>query len=448
MLTTKAQVENAPRASLYSAEAEEAVLGCVMINPDAIVEVIAVIQPEDMYLHKHRWVLDAVYSLSKKNESVDILTVANALDVAGKLDELGGTAYLARLMCVVPTSLHAEAYARIVSEFSTRRKLTDSATRIAKLAYDTDSELDDCLNSADETLRAVRGCNAKTETKTAAQAASKYFDDMRDLMDRGSTAGITTGLKDVDAVLGMMMPGNMVTIAGTAGSGKTSLMLDVALKEAELGKRVGVFSLEMKTKELIDRCVSMRTGIPVERLRVGQISDDEMPLWVDAVARIRALPIYFDDERGIGPNALLSKILRLPPLDLVVVDYLQLMSADGNGKSRYEQVSHISRQIKIIAGKADAPIMCGAQLSRDMFRRGGKPQLNDLRDSGAIEQDSDVVAFTYWGDANKPSERQIIVGKNRQGRTHPGIDVFYHGPTTCFKNAVPKAGHGRVDLDR
>jgi len=443
MLTTKAQVENSPRASLYSAEAEEAVLGCVMINPDALSDVTAVIQASDMYLHKHRWVMEAFCSLAILGSPIDILTVANALEKSGKLEELGGTAYLTRLMCVVPTSLHAEAYAKIVSEFSIRRKLTDSATRIAKLAYDTDNDLDDCLNSADETMRAVRGKNSKTETKTAAQAASKYFDDMRDLLANANSVGITTGLKDVDAALGMMMRGDMVTIAGTAGSGKTSLMLQVALKEAELGKRVGVFSLEMKNKALFDRLVSIKTGIPVERLRVGQVSDSEMPLWLDAVGKVSALPIHFDDERGIGPNLLLSKILRLPQLDLVVVDYLQLMSADGNGKSRYEQVSHISRQMKIIAGKVDAPILCGAQLSRDMFRRGGKPQLNDLRDSGAIEQDSDVVMFTYWGDASKPSERQIIIGKNRQGRTHPGVDVFYHGPTTQFKDAERRTLGGR-----
>lgn len=436
MLTAKSAPPVAHRQSLYSLDAEEAVLGCIMINPESLSEVTSVIKADDLYLHKHRWVMGAIVSLSEKSEPIDILTVSGELERNGNLEELGGTAYLTRLMCVVPTSLHAAAYAGIVARFATRRRMMDAATKIAAIAYDDERDLDECLNSADETMRGVRGNSVKNETRTAAEASSKYFDDMRVLMSGDKRGGISTGLKDVDACLGLVMRGDMVTVAGTAGSGKTSLMLQVALREAELGKRVGIFSLEMKNKALWDRCASIKTGIPVERLRVGQISDDEMPLWVDAVGKISGLKMHFDDERGIGPNLLLSKILRLPPLDLVIVDYLQLMDADGNGKSRYEQVSHISRQMKIIAGKVDAPILCGAQLSRDMFRRGGKPQLNDLRDSGAIEQDSDVVVFTYWGDASKPSERQIIIGKNRQGRTHPGIDVFYHGPTTQFKDAA------------
>ena len=440
------------RSAPHAVEAEEAVLGCVLINPEAYFEVAAFLRPEDFYLHKNRWVWDAFINLHEQRLPIDIITVSEELERHNQLAEAGGAAYLTQLINAVPTSLHAEAYGRLVEREALRRRLIDAATQVARLAYEEGRDIGEVVNDAEAAVFAVSERRANKELAPIKEAISAYYDRIKYLFEhRGEVLGVPTGFIDLDKLLGGLQQSDLLIIAGRPGSGKTGLMLNVAKNAAMVAKKhVAVFSLEMSNDQLVQRLISQETGIDSQRLRLGDIHDHEWPLFVQASNVLSDAQIFLDDTPALTPNQLRSKCRRLDQeygLDLVIVDYLQLMQGDGRSENRVQEVSTISRGLKQLARELNVPVLAGAQLSRAVEQRSDKrPVLSDLRESGSLEQDSDIVMFIdrpdmYNTEGAKTNIATIIVAKHRNGPT-ADIQLVFRGALTKFENAETR----HVDL--
>ena len=438
------------RAALYSLEAEEAVLGCVLINPDAYFEVVPLLKPGDFYLHKHRWIWEAFVRLHDQRQPVDFLTVGEELERRNQLDEVGGAAFLTHLVNTVPTSLHAEAYARIVQRDALRRRLLEAATTVAKLAYDDSQDIGQVVNDAEAAVFAVAEQRLAKDVTPLKQVISAYYDRIQYLIEhRGEILGVPTGFIDLDKLLGGLQKSDLIIIAGRPGAGKTGFLLNVAKHAAQTHrKRVAIFSLEMSNEQLVQRLIAQETAIDSQRLRLGEVRDDELPLFVQAVNVLSDIPMFLDDTPALTPLQLRAKCRRLDQeygLDLVVVDYLQLMQGEGRSENRVQEVSYISRNLKALARELNVPVLTGAQLSRAVEQRTDKrPVLSDLRESGSLEQDADIVMFIhrpdmYERDSGKTNLADIIVAKHRNGPTDD-VQLVFRGALTKFENAV------KVDL--
>jgi replicative DNA helicase len=440
------------RSAPHAIEAEEAVLGCVLINPEAYFEVAPILHPDDFYLHKHRWIWEAFVGLHDQRLPIDIITVAEELERHNQLGEVGGSAYLTRLINSVPTSLHAEAYGRLVEQEALRRRLLEAATEVAKLAYEEGRDISQVVNDAEAAIFAVSERRLNKELSPIKEAISQYYDRIKYLFEhQDEMLGVPTGFIDLDKLLGGLQQSDLLIIAGRPGSGKTGLMLNVA-KNAALTyrKHVAVFSLEMSNDQLVQRLISQETGIDSQRLRLADIHDHEWPLFVQAANVLSDAPIFLDDTPALTPNQLRSKCRRLDQeygLDLIIVDYLQLMQGEGRSENRVQEVSTISRGLKQLARELNVPVLAGAQLSRAVEMRSDKrPVLSDLRESGSLEQDSDIVMFIdrpdmYEKDTNRTNIATIIVAKHRNGPT-ADVQLVFRGALTKFENAETRT----VDL--
>jgi replicative DNA helicase len=440
------------RSAPHAIEAEEAVLGCVLINPEAFYEVAAFLRAEDFYLHKHRWVWSAFVSLHDQRLPIDIITVSEELERHNQLGEAGGAAYLTRLINSVPTSLHAEAYGRLVEREAMRRRLLEAATEVAKLAYEEGRDIGEVVNDAEAAVFAVSERRLNKELAPIKEAISQYYDRIKYLFEhRDEILGVPTGFIDLDKLLGGLQQSDLIIVAGRPGSGKTGLMLNVA-KNAALTyrKHVAVFSLEMSNDQLVQRLIAQETGIDSQRLRLGDIHDHEWPLFVQAANVLSDALIFLDDTPALSANQLRAKCRRLDQeygLDLVIVDYLQLMQGDGRPENRVQEVSAISRGLKQLARELNVPVLAGAQLSRAVEQRQDKrPVLSDLRESGSLEQDSDIVMFIhrpdmYEKEGSRTNIADIIVAKHRNGPT-ADIQLVFRGALTKFENAETR----HVDL--
>ncbi len=440
------------RSAPHAVEAEEAVLGCVLINPDAYFEVSAFLRPDDFYLHKNRWIWNAFVSLHEQRLPIDTITVSEELERNTQLAETGGTAYLTQLINSVPTSLHAEAYGRLVERESLRRRLIEAATEVAKLAYQEGRDIGEVVNDAEAAIFAVSERRLTKDLAPIREAISEYYDRIKYLFEhRDELLGVPTGFIDLDKLLGGLQQSDLLIIAGRPGSGKTGFMLNVA-KNAALTykKHVAVFSLEMSNDQLVQRLIAQETGIDSQRLRLGDIHDNEWPLFVQAANVLSDAQVFLDDTPALTPNQLRSKCRRLDQeygLDLVIVDYLQLMQGDGRNENRVQEVSSISRALKQLARELNVPVLAGAQLSRAVEQRTDKrPVLSDLRESGSLEQDSDIVMFIhrpdmYAAEGAKTNIADIIVAKHRNGPT-ADVQLVFRGALTKFENAETR----HVDL--
>jgi len=434
----------------FSQEAEEAVLGSVLINPDAFFEVAPFLPPEDFYLHHNRWIWEAFLRLQDQRLPIDILTVSEELERQGKLSEVGGVAYLTGLVARVPTSLHAEAYGHLVEQAATRRRLLTAASQVARLAHQADLPVEETVEDAEKAIFAVGERRLRRELQPLKQVLSAYYDRL-DYQARHpeEAVGVPTGFIDLDRLLGGMQPSDLLIIAGRPGQGKSAFCLSVAHNAAQRqGKHVAVFSLEMSKEQLVQRLIAQSTAIDAHRLRLGEIQDQEWPVFTQAVSGLSAVQLYLDDTPGITPLQLRTKCRRLHAevgLDLVIVDYLQLMSGEGRFENRQQEVSHISRSLKVLARELNVPVLAAAQLSRAVEQRADKrPVLSDLRESGALEQEADVVLFihrpeTYDGTPANQNLAEIIVAKHRNGPVHPGIELVFRRELAKFENALSVA---------
>ena len=444
--STDVMTSPGPQIVPHSREAEEAVIGAILINPEAYYDVASFLQADDFYIIRHRWVWQAFNRLHEQRVPIDFLTVTEALDQMGQLAEAGGPAYLTALINNVPTSLHAEAYGHVVEETAVRRRMLEAANTIAKLAYKEETGIDEVMNEAEKAIFGVSERRLTRDLQPIQQVLSDYYDRIDQIMRRGEeTLGVPTGFIDLDRLLGGLQPSDFLLIAGRPGMGKTAFMLSAAKNAAQLHKKhVAVFSLEMANEQLVQRLISQETGIDIHHLRTGKLSEDEWPLFVHAIEVLGDTRIFLDDTPGLTPLQLRTKCRRLHMefrLDLVLVDYLQLMSGGIRIENRVQEVSYISRNLKMLARELNTPVLAAAQLSRAIEQRADKePQLSDLRESGSLEQDADVVMFIhrqdmYDRDNLRPNVAQVKVAKHRNGPTG-NIELIFLSNLAKFENAA------------
>jgi replicative DNA helicase len=444
----------APQVVPHSQEAEEAVIGAVMINPEAYYDVAQFLQAGDFYIHRHQWIWEAFTRLHERRIPIDLLTVSEELDQMGHLAEVGGPAYLTTLINAVPTSLHAEAYGRRVEETALRRRMLTAANDIAKLAYQENASVDSVMDEAEKAIFGVSERRMTRDLQSIQQVLSDYYDRIDQLANRDEeTLGVPTGFIDLDRLLGGLQPSDLLIVAGRPGMGKTAFMLSAAKNAAQTHKKhVAIFSLEMANEQLVQRLIAQETGIDSQRLRTGKLQEDEWPVFTHAIEVLSDTRIFLDDTPGLTPLQLRTKCRRLHmefQLDLIVVDYLQLMSGGIRTDNRVQEVSHISRNLKILARELNVPVLAAAQLSRAVEQRADKePQLSDLRESGSLEQDADIVMFIhrpemYEKDTAKKNIAQIKIAKHRNGPVGT-IELVFRNNLAKFENAVTRT----VDLSQ
>lgn len=431
-------------------EAEEAVLGSVLLNPDSYYEIAQILQPEDFYIIRNQWIWSSFIRLHEKRIPIDILTISQDLQEQNQLSEIGGQAYLLALVNQTPTSLHAEAYSHIVEHNAVRRRMLVSANEMAKLAYDQEKEVETIINAAEQSVFGLSSRRVRHDLEPIERVLSAYYDQVDELSKHDEEIfGVPTGLKDLDRLLGGLQKSDLLIIAGRPGSGKTGFLLSVAKNAAQKYKKnVAMFSLEMSNTQLVQRLIAQETGIDTQRLRTGKLKDEEWPIFTQAIDVLGDTHIWLDDTPAITPLALRTKCRRLHMeygVDLIIVDYLQLMGNDTRNENRVQEVSYISRSLKVLARELNVPVLAAAQLSRAVENRPDKkPVLSDLRESGSLEQDSDIVMFIHRPDAtDKDNPRrniaELIVAKHRNGPTHSGIELVFLENLAKFENALPMA---------
>jgi replicative DNA helicase len=438
------QAQEAP----YDRQAEEAVLGSVLVNTEVYYDLAHFLSGDDFFLHRNRWIWETFTSLHEQRLPVDILTVSEELERQGRLEEVGGPAYLTALINNVPSSLHAEAYGKIVEETATRRRLLEAANQIARLAFQSGTPVEDVVNDAEKAVFGVSERRLSHQLQPISQVLSEYYDRIDYLArHRDETIGVPTGFIDLDRLLGGMQPSDLLIIAGRPGQGKSGFCISAAKNASQLHKKhVALFSLEMSNDQLVQRLVAQETGIDSQRLRLANLHDDEWPIFTQAVSVLGDTHIYLDDTPALTPLQLHTKCRRLHMevgLDLIIVDYLQLMTGDVRIENRVQEVSYISRNLKALARELKVPVLAAAQLSRAVeSRRPPRPILSDLRESGSLEQDSDVVMFIYRPDqyeedSLKQNIAEIIVAKHRNGPVG-SVELVFRQALAKFENAATR----------
>lgn len=442
-----AEIQSQPN----SREAEEAVLGSVLIYPESYYEIAQILHADDFYVIRNQWLWEVFTRLHDRRVPIDLLTVSEDLEEHGQLTEIGGQAYLTALINQTPSSLHAEAYAKIVEQNAVRRRMLASANELAKLAYDQEKPIDTIIDEAEQNIFGLSERRVKHDLVPISQVVSETYDHVNELAQRDEEIfGVPTGLTDLDRLLGGLQKSDLLIIAGRPGSGKTGFLLSVAKNAAQKHKKhVAVFSLEMSNEQLVQRLIAQETRIDTQRLRTGKLEEHEWELFTQATEVLGDTHIWLDDTPAITPLQLRTKCRRLHmeyALDLVIVDYLQLMGSDGRNENRVQEVSLISRSLKVLARELNVPVLAAAQLSRAVEQRTDKkPILSDLRESGSLEQDADIVMFIHRPDAlEKDNPRQniaeLIVAKHRNGPTHPGIELVFLNNLARFENAATFTG--------
>ena len=424
--------------------AEMAVLGSLMQKPDAIYDMTAVLSSDSFYDQKNRLIYEAMLSLFAKNTPIDIVSVSTRLKELGKHENAGGDSYLAEIVQSVTTPGHIQHYAETVQKKCLMRRLIEASEKISQLGYDEGSELEYILDSAEKTIFEI------TNFSTTHQFV-EIKDELHDVFDRieklsksdDSLRGVPTGFKAIDAKLSGLQNSDLVILAARPSMGKTSFALDIARQAAvEHNVPVGIFSLEMSSQQLVDRMLSAQSRVDSWKLRTGKVHNEEdFDRLRDALDTLSNAPIYIDDQAGNTILQMRSVARRLKSeknLGLIIVDYLQLMVPVETRKSdsMVAQVTENSRALKQLARELEVPVLCLSQLSRAVEQRGGKPRLSDLRDSGSIEQDADVVMFIHREDKmNQEAETtniaEIMIEKHRNGPTGRA-ELYFDGDRTSF----------------
>ncbi|MEN6298537.1 MAG: replicative DNA helicase [Anaerolineaceae bacterium] len=438
----------------HNREAEEALLGAILINPEAYYDVAPFLKPDDFYLQRNRWIWEAFTALHERRAPLDFITLSEELAQKGQLEEIGGPAFLSSLVSNVPTSLHAEAYGRIIEANAIRRRMLNAANQIAKLAYQEEKSVESVLDESEKAVFGVSERRMTRDLQSIKQALSDYYDRMDQLASQDEEyQGVPTGFIDLDRLLMGLQASDFILIAGRPGTGKTAFILSAAKNAAQIHKKhVAIFSMEMSNEQVVQRLLAQETGIDSLRLRTGKLSEDEWSLLTHSIETLSDSIIFLDDTPALTPIQLRTKCRRLHleyHLDLILVDYLQLMSSGMRNENRVQEVSYISRNMKILARELNVPVLAAAQLSRAIEQRTDKePQLSDLRESGSLEQDADVVMFIhrpelYEKDTIKQNIAQIKVAKHRNGPVGT-IELVFRNNLAKFENAATRV----VDLSR
>ncbi|GCF09876.1 replicative DNA helicase [Dictyobacter arantiisoli] len=426
-------------------EAESGVLGSIIIDPEAIIQVADFLTPDDFYRDAHRTIYETILQLFEQREAADFITICDELERKNKLEGVGGASYITSLINQVPTSGNIEYYGRIVERTAILRRLIHAAGEIAASAYE-ENDANVALDKAEKLIFGISQRHARADFSSLSELLSDYMSKLDKLHERrGTVVGVPTGFTDLDRLTGGLQKSDLIILAARPAVGKTSLCLSLAHNAAVQHKKsIAIFSLEMSKEQLIQRLLSMDAAIDQQRLRTGWIEDDEWERIVFAMGTLSEANIWLDDTAGISTMEMRSKARRLKAehgIDMIIVDYLQLMqsSAGKRNDNRVQEISEISRNLKGLARELDVPVMALAQLSRAVESRQSKiPQLSDLRESGSIEQDADIVMFIYRDDVYNPeSERKniadIIVAKHRNGPVGE-VSLYFQASQTRFSD--------------
>jgi len=431
-----------------SLEAEQSVLGAILIDREAVIEVAEFLRPEDFYRQAHGAIYRAMVDLFERREPVDIVTVAETLERTGDLDSAGGRSYLSELSNNTPTAVHAVQYARIVERKAVLRNLIGAAGRIAGIGYEDPAEIQEAIDRAESELFQVSNRRVTAGFSPLKELLHSAYDRLDYLhAHRGEISGVASGFKDLDILTTGLQKSDLIVVAARPSVGKTSFALNVAEHAAVKEKRtVGLFSLEMSKEQLVLRLLSSVANIDSQRLRTGFLEELDFARIAPAMNDLSEAPVFIDDTPNITAMELRTKARRLQAesgLDLVIVDYLQLMQATATSRdaNRVQEVSEISRGLKALARELNVPVIAVSQLSRQPEMRESKePRLSDLRESGAIEQDADLVIF-LWREKDKASEEQDLDGevinvklaKHRNGPTGE-IQLWFKKKQTRFQS--------------
>ena len=420
--------------------AEKSLLGAIMINDGVMPEILTILRPQDFYEKQHEIIFSAMAKLYDKHKPIDLLTLTAELKAQKKLKDIGGAGYLTELSNFVPAASHAKAYADIVEKASVRRRLIKAGTEIANKAYDDDAEVDNLIGAAEKDLFEVSDKIVKSDYIAMDELLADAFDRLEELhKNKGALRGLKTGFRDLDKKTAGFQKGDFIVIGARPAMGKTTLAQNLAYNIASINKKgVLFFSMEMAANEIIDRMISDVSGVDNWKMRTGNLSDEEFQRIGDALAEMDEIPIYIDDTSSMTIMELRNKARRAMhdhDIGIVIVDYLQLIQGSDRYKgNRVQEVTEISRGLKILARELEIPVVALAQLSRNVTGRDNpRPVLSDLRESGSIEQDADLVMFLHRPDYYKQNDddheddhiTELIIAKHRHGAIGK-IELYFH----------------------
>lgn len=433
-------------------DAEKSILGAVLIDEDVLTRVSDKLSADDFYDPRHQHIFEAMLRLYERHQPVDLLTLSDELKKREHLDEAGGTDYISELTNQVPTAAHAESYSEIISQNAMRRRLITASGNIGELAFDEEKNGAELLESAEQQLFAVSDKALRQDLISLEQILAESFDRLEELhRNKGALRGVRTGWRDLDNMTAGLQRSDLIILAARPAMGKTTLVTNLAYNVATVAKQaVLFFSLEMGKEQLVDRMLADAAGVDAWNIRTGNLSDDDFEKLSDAMGEMAEAPIFIDDTPGVSVLDLRTKARRAAhdhPLGLIIIDYLQLMQGSGRGNSdnRVQEVSEISRGLKLIARELNVPVIALSQLSRSVENRSPQiPQLSDLRESGSIEQDADIVAFIYREAYYNPeTERQnitdLILAKHRNGPTGK-VELYFHPERLKFMSLDKQHG--------
>ena len=434
-----------PQIPPHSAEAERAVLGAALKSASAFAAVMERLHPEDFYMAGHKLVFEAMLNLHNAGSPVDVVTVVTALEGRGLLAKAGGLAYVTDLPRSVPTTANLSHYMGIVEETSIRRRLIDAAAEIANRAYSGENELTALLSDAEKRVFDISMKDMSRGMRPISEDIMEVYLRLGNVTATDGVTGIATGFVDLDAKLSGLQRSDLIIVAGRPSMGKTSFAINMAQYAMLHGSTVAIFSLEMSREQLMSRMLGSDAGVDMQNMRTGTLSDTEWTSLAASVGRLGETRCYIDDTGGAGVAEMRSKLRRLKletgKLDMVVIDYLQLMSYTGKADNRTQIVAEITRALKILARELDVPIVLLSQLSRAPEQRTDhRPIMSDLRESGSIEQDADVIIMLYRPAAYDPeagNEAVAIVAKHRNGPTGD-VNLIWDGSHTSYKNAADR----------
>lgn len=439
-------MEDISRIPPHSVESEQSILGSIILDKDAIITVAETILPSDFYKEAHKIIYESMMKLNSNNEPIDLITLIEELRKEGHLDSVGGISYLTSLSTIVPTTSNVKYYANIVKEKSVMRQLIRASNEIINLGYDGSTDVEEILDKAEKKIFDISQEKASDDFQPINMVLQDTYDMIENLYtNKSDVTGITTGFTDLNKKINGLQRTDLILVAARPAMGKTAFSLNLVQNSAlKGGASVAVFSLEMSKEQLVQRMLSAQSNVELSKIKTGTLGESDWPRIIDAMAVLSEANIFIDDTPGIKISEIRSKCRKLKiekGLDFIMIDYLQLMEGDGKDENRQQEIAKISRSLKILAKELNCPVVALSQLSRSPeLRKDHRPILSDLRESGSIEQDADIVMFLYrdeyyHDDSEKKNIGEIIVAKNRHGETG-NVELVWFGAIQKFADKV------------
>ena len=424
--------------------AEQAVLGCMFLDKEAVATALEILRADDFYRPDHQRVFEAAEELFSAGIPVDVITIKNKLEEKQIFEQIGGLQFVVSISTAVASSVNVKHYAKIVEEKSLLRRLIKTASEVSQISYEGKEDVNFIMEKAEKGIFDIMQNRRTEEFASIRDIAVSAFEKIEDVYhNKGKVTGVATGFADFDAKTAGLQKSDLILLAARPSMGKTAFALNIVQNAAIRGNvPTAIFSLEMSKEQLVNRMLCSEAMMDAQKMRTGELVDSDWPVLIEAMGPLSQAPIYIDDTPGVSPMDIRSKCRRLKMekgLGLIVIDYLQLMTGNGKNESRQQEISAISRSLKAIAREMDAPVIALSQLSRACEQRADhRPMLSDLRESGAIEQDADLVAFLYrdeyyFPDSEKKNQAELIIAKQRNGPTGT-VDLTWMGQYTRFGN--------------